>query len=800
MPPRIAGRPRGRGRGRGRRPHPEPERQYVNPPPPSPPRSLSPPLAPTVDRTVINTFLKKKPPTFDGKGDPAEAESWIRALERLFDLLQCTDDERLVCASLQLTGSADYWWEARKKIMTPQQLEDLTWGQFKTGIYEKYIPKSYKKQKETEFYNLKQGRMSVTEYDRTFFDLSRYGVDQVDTDEKMSEKFCAGLRHEIRVALASRGGLPYSEALKLALDIEAALPKERPAPNPTNMSLQTSSQAPRDKRKWEGNQNQWGQKKPWHGPPRPQNFARQPIFKPTGITQPRPNLCPKCNKPHSGICRAGEMICFTCGRNGHIARNCQNGLQRRSAPTNQPAQRQHLRALHADTQNHQTPHPQRPSLSTQARAYALGRNQQNNNHGNLAGMGTLLNVPIVLLFDTGASHSFISTSCVSTLELTPEPAEPRVTVSSPVGGVIEITQKCSNLEITLGERKVIANNLGVMKMEDVDIILGMEWLAKNHATIKCSERHISFQTPGEEQVELHGITMNKRKSIISVLQAAALVKKGCPAYLVYLSEEHNEEKKIEDVDIVREFPDVFPDTLPGLPPDRRLEFTIDLEPGAAPISKAPYRMAPKELGELKLQLQELLDLGFIRPSVSPWGAPVLFVKKKDGTLRMCIDYRELNKVTLKNKYPLPRIDDLFDQLKGASIFSKIDLRSGYHQLKIRSEDVPKTAFRTRYGHYEFVVMPFGLTNAPAVFMDLMNRIFHPYLDKFVLVFIDDVLIYSRNRSEHAEHLRTILETLRTERLYAKFSKCEFWLNEVNFLGHIVTAEGIRVDPAKVEAV
>ena len=227
------------------------------------------------------------------------------------------------------------------------------------------------------------------------------------------------------------------------------------------------------------------------------------------------------------------------------------------------------------------------------------------------------------------------------------------------------------------------------------------------------------------------------------------------------------------MEVVREFPDVFPDVLPGLPPDRQLEFTIDLEPGAAPISKAPYRMAPKELGELKMQPQELLDLGFIRPSVSPWGAPVLFVKKKDGTLRMCIDYRELNKLTLKNKYPLPRIDDLFDQLKGASVFSKVDLRSGYHQLKIRPADIPKTAFRTRYGHYEFVVMPFGLTNAPAVFMDLMNRVFHPYLDKFILVFIDDVLIYSKTRAEHEEHLRTALETLRTERLYAKFSKCEF---------------------------
>ncbi|XP_042019055.1 uncharacterized protein LOC121766889, partial [Salvia splendens] len=217
-------------------------------------------------------------------------------------------------------------------------------------------------------------------------------------------------------------------------------------------------------------------------------------------------------------------------------------------------------------------------------------------------------------------------------------------------------------------------------------------------------------------------------------------------------------------------------------------------------SKAPYRMAPKELEELKVQLQELLELGFIRPSVSPWGAPVLFVKKKDGTMRMCIDYRELNKLTLKNKYPLPRIDDLFDQLRGAGVFSKMDLRSGYHQLRVRREDVPKTAFRTRYGHYEFVVMPFGLTNAPAVFMDLMNRVFHPFLDRFVLVFIDDVLVYSKNEEEHKEHLRTVLATLRDEKLYAKFSKCEFWLKEVNFLGHVVTSDGIRVDPAKVEAV
>ncbi|KAL3523596.1 hypothetical protein ACH5RR_016430 [Cinchona calisaya] len=211
-------------------------------------------------------------------------------------------------------------------------------------------------------------------------------------------------------------------------------------------------------------------------------------------------------------------------------------------------------------------------------------------------------------------------------------------------------------------------------------------------------------------------------------------------------------------------------------------------------------MAPTELRELKLQLEELLDKGFIRPSTSPWGAPVLFVKKKDGSLRLCIDYRELNKVTIKNKYPLPRIDDLFDQLKGAIVFSKIDLRSGYHQLKIKSDDVSKTAFRTRYGHYEFLVMPFGLTNAPAAFMDLMNRVFKPYLDQFVIVFIDDILVYSKTKEEHQDHLRTVLGILRKEKLYAKFSKCEFWLKSIAFLGHVISEHGVSADPKKIEAI
>ncbi|GJW37488.1 putative reverse transcriptase domain-containing protein [Tanacetum coccineum] len=260
------------------------------------------------------------------------------------------------------------------------------------------------------------------------------------------------------------------------------------------------------------------------------------------------------------------------------------------------------------------------------------------------------------------------------------------------------------------------------------------------------------------------------------------------------------DKKQEEIVVVRDFPEVFPDDLYGLPPIHEIEFRIELTPRATPVAKSLYRLAPSELEELLGQLKELQDKGFIRPSSSPWGAPVLFVKKKDGSFRMCIDYRELNKLTVKNRYPLPRIDDIFDQLQGSQFFSKIDLRFGYHQLRVHEDNIPKTTFRTRYGHFEFTVMPFGLTNVPEIFIDLMNRVCRPYLDKFVIVFIDDILIFSKTQEEHVEHLRLALELLKKEKLYAKFSKCEFRLREVQFLGHVINGNEIHVDPSKIEAV
>ncbi|KAD5507955.1 hypothetical protein E3N88_15658 [Mikania micrantha] len=289
------------------------------------------------------------------------------------------------------------------------------------------------------------------------------------------------------------------------------------------------------------------------------------------------------------------------------------------------------------------------------------------------------------------------------------------------------------------------------------IVLGMDWLAKYEANIVCRRKLKCLCAMDGNSVTIYG-----DKTIM-----------------------------IDDVPVVRNFLDVFLKELPGLPPERENGFQIDLVPGAQPVAKTPYRSAPTEMKEMMAQLQELLDKGFIRPSVSPWGAPVLFVKKNDGSMRMCIDYRELNKLTVKNRYPLPRIDDLFDQFKGASWFSKIDPRSGYHQLKVREQDILKTVFHTRYGHYEFLVISLGLMNAPAAFMNLMNRVCRPMLDRSVIVFIDDILIHSKKKGDHACHIREVLEILRKEKLYAKFSKCVF-CTQFSWFGRLLSESYLGV--------
>ncbi|GKA23162.1 putative reverse transcriptase domain-containing protein [Tanacetum coccineum] len=394
-----------------------------------------------------------------------------------------------------------------------------------------------------------------------------------------------------------------------------------------------------------------------------------------------------------------------------------------------------------------------------ARAYAVGNAGKNPDANVITDTFLLNSLYASILFDTGVDRSFAFIAFSSLIDIIPTTLDHDYDVELADERIFRVNTIIRGCTLNFLNHPF---NIDLMPIEigSFDVIIGMDRLSKYHAVIVCAEKIVRIPF-GNEILIVRGDESNPIKH-----------------HLVHQSSKD----------------------LSGIPLTRQVEFQIDLIPDAAPVAWTPYLLAPSKMKELSDQLQVLSDKGFIRPSSSPWGALVLFVKNKDGSFQMCIDYRELNKLTVKNHYPLPRSDNLFDQLQGLSVYSKIDLGSGYHQLRVREEDIPKTAFITRYGHYEFQVMPFGLTNAPAIFMDLMNRVCKTYLDKFVIVFIDDILIYLKRKQEHEEHLKLILEFLKKEELYAKFSKCEFWIPKVQFLGHVIDSKGIHVDPAKIESI
>jgi hypothetical protein len=433
--------------------------------------------------------------------------------------------------------------------------------------------------------------------------------------------------------------------------------------------------------------------------------------------------------------------------------------------------------------------------------YAAVDNKQADHQASVVEMeGMITNHLVSILIDPGSNLSYIAPKAVDKCKLQPYKHAKPWLVQLATGTKRKVVEVIPSCQFTMGEFPTQAT-LNILPLGSYDLLIGMDWLATYKARLDCYHKTLECVSEEGRRITLQGIQKPVSVRRISTLQMRKYCRKGCPLYAIQVLESVEDDKpSLEDHPTLREYRDVFLEEVPGLPPRRDIDFSIELAPGAVPVSRTPYRMSTPELVELKLQLKEMMDKGYIRPNVSPWGAPVLFVKKKDGTLRLCIDYRQLNKVTIKNKYPLPRIDDLFDQLGGASIFSKIDLRSGYHQVRIKGEDIHKTAFRTRYGHYEFVVVPFGLTNAPATFMCLMNNVLNKFLDKFVLVFIDDILIYSKNREEHEEHLRLVLQVLREHQLYAKFSKCDFFQKQIHYLGHVISEEGVAVDPDKIRSI
>lgn len=420
-----------------------------------------------------------------------------------------------------------------------------------------------------------------------------------------------------------------------------------------------------------------------------------------------------------------------------------------------------------------------------------------------------------VLVDCGASENFISTSFAQHLKLPTDSRQARTVVLAD-GSEYNSPLTSSKAYLRIG-RYSEKLPFHVLPLTHCDVILGKSWLAKHNPQIDWTTNTLQFQHKGEQVLLKSRMPAEPQPAsslLLSALQFKRVIKRGATLFMAVITlAKPGEDSSSADyvsvkgqrlaVQIVEhEFPDVFPDKLPpGLPPSRgELDHAIPLVPGAQPVNKSPYRMSPLELDELKRQLQELLDLGFIQPSTSPWGAPVLFARKKGGALRLCVDHRALNKLSIRNACSLPRIDELLDRLHGAKVFSKLDLAMGYHQIRLKPEDVPKTAFNTRYGHFEFLVLSFGLTNGPATFTQLTQRIFKDVLDTCLVTFIDDLLVYSPSVEQHAHNLRRVLQILRDNRLFARRPKCSFFQHSAEFVGFIVGADGIRIDPKEVKVV
>ncbi|KAL0536750.1 hypothetical protein IC582_025710 [Cucumis melo] len=666
-------------------------------------------------------------------------------LEKCFDVMNYPEEQKVGFATFLLQKEAEGWWKSILARRSDARV--LDWQTFR-GIFEdKYYPSTYCEAKRDEFLGLKQGLLSVAEYERKYTELSRYADVIVASESDRCRRFERGLCFEIHTPVtAIAKWTNFSQLVETVLRVEQSITKEKSAVELSRRTSTTSGFRGREQRRFTPRINissrqdfknrSEGQasRNVSYGSVfqrQSQRIPSQPI-RSTVRSQPgqesvsstvRRTPCTSCGRNHWDQCFVGADVCYQCGQPGHFKKDCPQlnmTVQRDQGVGSQTVEQSRVSVVPTEGTSGARQKGVVGRPRQQGKVYAMTQQEAEDAPDVITGTILICNVPADVLFDPGATHSFVSSIFLTKLNRMLEPLSEGLTIYTPVGDVLLVNEVLRNCEVLVEGISLLVDLL------PLELQRGRKWF---------------FRKPGFAQVVFR-----------------------------------------------------------GLPPDREIEFTIELLPGTTPISQAPYRMAPSELKELKMQLQELVDKGYIRPSVLPWGALALFVKKKDVTLRLCMDYRQLNKVTIRNKYPLPRIDDLFDQLRGAALFSKIDLRSGYHQLKVRESDIAKAAFRTRYGHYEFRVMSFGLTNAPAVFMDLMNRIFHQYLDQFVIVFIDDILVYSVDRESHEEHLRIVLQTLRDKQLYAKFSKCEFWLEQVVFLGHVVSAKGVSVDPQKVEAV
>ncbi|XP_062085611.1 uncharacterized protein LOC133791708 [Humulus lupulus] len=562
-----------------------------------------------------------------------EAEEWLRSVQSILEHMRLDNEDKVSCASSCLKRDARIWWDI---VAQTKNVATMTWDDFVQVFNKKYYSLAILATRVDEFITLTQGNSSVTEYARKFNRLAKFAPDTVPTETLRIQRFVKRLKPMIaRVVKLVRGVTTYAETLKIAL--EAELSKE---------TIWKENAARRDEKK--GNVGQQDHKRKHPGSQTQEVDKKGKSVESSGDTK-KPYVeypqCPTCKRKHPGECQFLKKGCFNCGQKGHMKKDCPKAKEQKKDNELVPAR------VFAHTQ---------------------GEAETSNMvvTGQLIISGKLCN----LLFDSGAMHSFISYRMIDELEKPYEYLSSQFVTELPLGEVVLYNRGLRGATVRI-EGKELPVDLIELNIKDYDIILGMDWLSRHRVTIECKGKMIIFKTEERMQLIFKGDISKTKIAIILVFKVRKLMSDGCQALLASMVDKSRETQlNLENVHIVCEFPEVFPEDLPGSPLSREIKFVIELALETAPISKAPYRMVLSELEELKLQLQELLDKGFIRPSYSPWGAPILFVKKKDESMHMCIDYRDPNKVTIKNKYPLPRIDDLFNQLQGATVFSKIDLR------------------------------------------------------------------------------------------------------------------------------
>ncbi|GKD59168.1 reverse transcriptase domain-containing protein [Tanacetum coccineum] len=604
---------------------------------------------PVARKCSYKEFMSCQPFNFKGTEGAVGLIRWFERTESVFSRSNCTEDCKVKFATGTLTEEALSWWNSFAQPIGIEEAYKIPWSEFKKLLIKKYCPRTEVKKMEDEFYNLTVKGNDLKTYIRRFQELAVLCPTMIPNSEKLMEVFIGGLPRSIKGNVTASKPQTLEEAITITQRLIDQVIKHNSVQGTNDHKRKFDDRRTFTNNNYQNNRNNNNNNR--NNDHHQQQNRRQEIVRAYAVIPTENNRANHWKQP------AITVTCHACGEKGHYRNQCPKA-----------------------------------NNSAYGRAYLL-KDKNAHQDPNVVTGTFLLNQHLArVLFDSGADKSFVSISLASMLNIPPITLDTTYDIEMADGNLVgtnTVIQGCT--PILLNQPFKI--DLMPIKLGSFDVVIGMDWLSKYHARIICDEIVAHIPIDGETLI-IRGDRSKTRLSLISCIKTERYISRGYQVFVAQVMEKKSDEKRLENIPVVREFPEVFPEDLPGLPPIRQVEFQIDLIPGAAPVARAPYRLAPLKMQELSDQLQELADRGFIRPSTSPWGAPVLFVKKKDGSFRMCINYRELNKLTVKNRYPLPRIDDLFDQLQGSSTYSKIDLRSGYHQLRVRDEDIPKTAFRT----------------------------------------------------------------------------------------------------------